>query len=823
MHAGQPGGCMPAYPPPYPDYYPPGVGVGVGGGPGSSVVVGGGAAGLAEQQRGGDGLAPLHPHHPHPHPLPPPPPAYMGSMSGPGGQFLSLSSSGVSAVPPPPPPPLPPSPAASVARATAPPPPPPPLVAVVRQPPPPSTSEIDPRFVMFSPPVGGNSGGGATMKGGPPNVDSSQIYHQGYKSGMNNGEAWNNSQPGGPPPPVRMYEGHPQYNGTSGGESIDHFLGPSGHDGHGMSGMMNKSPATDMYNRTSGFSSPAPQGMMGNAMPPMSPDMSAGKTTCAPYYNRGGRPGGDKFPPDNKRNRKGSSVYSPSPDDYGQDSPNRYTSPKPSVYGEYFMDPPHASQDHWSGSGGPQLTSAAYSSSIMPGGSHYSHSQSSYMHHPEMGYPHPVSPNQEAMLASGLPPMSTFRPPTSSAYSGSSPTANGSQPPSQQTGDALGKALASIYPTEQTSSSYGGSNPATPVSSPPPMSGTSQQWHRPSSQTATSPHYESHLHSLPPPRMDQPLDNPIHGPNKEDQTRMEERLDDAIHVLRNHAEGQMPGMPGLPPGHPGLPPAMMSAAHSNGIMGSVPPYPPLMSGPPHLEPHMGGSHPSSLGDRGVSQTSISSVPSEQKPPFDGAAHGDSSGDQGSGVKVEKGDNKGDGGEESSSASDSLNKVSKGAGSSAAPCASGGPPASKRARRAPTVSEYGDDDEKKEGDEDETPEAKAERERLRRQANNARERVRVRDINEAFKELGQMVTMHTNTSQPLTKLMVLQQAVNVITALEQQVRERNLNPKAACLKRREEEKTEELPGRALNSDDLASQSHLGSKCTPEPGKDVAPWW
>ncbi|KAL8622316.1 hypothetical protein ACOMHN_043320 [Nucella lapillus] len=760
---------------------------------------------------------------------------------------------------------------------------------------------------MFSPPVGGNSGGQG-MKGGPPNVDSSQLYHQGYKSGMNNGEGWSNNQPGGPPgppPPVRMFEGHPhpQYNGSSGGggggEGIDHFLGPTGPEGHGMPGMMSKSPGADMYNRSSGFSSPAPQGMMGNAMPPMSPDMSAGKTTCAPYYGRGGRPG-DKFTADNKRNRKGNSVYSPTPEDYGQDSPNRYTSPKPSVYGEYFMDPPpHGSQEHWSGSGG-QMTSSAYSSSIMPGGSHYPHSQSSsYMHHPELGYPHPVSPNQEAMLASGLPPMSTFRPPTSSsAYSGSSPTTNGTQPPSQQTGDALGKALASIYPTEQTSSSYGGSNPATPVSSPPPMTGSSQ-WHRPSNQTAASPHYESHLHSLPP-HMDQAMDNSVH------QTRMEERLDDAIHVLRNHAEGQMPGMPGLPPGHPGLQSAMMPGAHSNGIMGSVPPYPPLMAGPPHnLEPHMlplpppltrskpcppppqqagalqgceggmagaaqgsmasyltssgspsfqpgmspagsgastfgmgvpspwsygydfcgymGGSHPSSLGDRGVNQTSISSVPSEPKAPFDGGPHRDSS--EGSGVKVEKGGDKGDGGEESSSTSEGPNKSSKATGSSVAASAGSGPPAAKRARRVPTASEYDEDEDKGDdvGDEDETPEAKAERERLRRQANNARERVRVRDINEAFKELGQMVTIHTNTSQPLTKLMVLQQAVNVITALEQQVRERNLNPKAACLKRREEEKTEELPGRALSSDDLASQAHLGSKCTPEPGKDVNPWW
>lgn len=49
------------------------------------------------------------------------------------------------------------------------------------------------------------------------------------------------------------------------------------------------------------------------------------------------------------------------------------------------------------------------------------------------------------------------------------------------------------------------------------------------------------------------------------------------------------------------------------------------------------------------------------------------------------------------------------------------------------------------------------------------RLRVRDINEAFKELGHMVTMHQGNGQPMTKLMVLQQAVNIITQLEQQVR------------------------------------------------------
>ncbi|KTF96043.1 hypothetical protein cypCar_00027417 [Cyprinus carpio] len=73
------------------------------------------------------------------------------------------------------------------------------------------------------------------------------------------------------------------------------------------------------------------------------------------------------------------------------------------------------------------------------------------------------------------------------------------------------------------------------------------------------------------------------------------------------------------------------------------------------------------------------------------------------------------------------------------------------------------------------------------ANNARERVRVRDINEAFRELGRMVQLHLKSDKAQTKLLILQQAVQVILGLERQVRERNLNPKAACLKRREEEK------------------------------------
>ncbi len=61
---------------------------------------------------------------------------------------------------------------------------------------------------------------------------------------------------------------------------------------------------------------------------------------------------------------------------------------------------------------------------------------------------------------------------------------------------------------------------------------------------------------------------------------MEERLDDAIHVLRNHAESS----PHLPPGHPAMQ-GMMGPppTHSNGL--HMPPGPP---GAPH---HVGGHYP----------------------------------------------------------------------------------------------------------------------------------------------------------------------------------------------------------------------------------------
>merc|ERR1712045_815197 len=121
------------------------------------------------------------------------------------------------------------------------------------------------------------------------------------------------------------------------------------------------------------------------------------------------------------------------------------------------------------------------------------------------------------------------------------------------------------------------------------------------------------------------------------------------------------------------------------------------------------------------------------------------------------------------------------------------------------------------DESVPPEVKMIREKERRSANNARERIRIRDINEALKELGRICMSHLMSDKPQTKLGILNMAVEVIMNLEQQVRERNLNPKVACLKRREEEKAD---GSGLAPPGLPAPNQVGGPQQAAPSVSAA---
>ncbi|KAM4759109.1 transcription factor E2-alpha isoform X6 [Corvus cornix cornix] len=454
-----------------------------------------------------------------------------------------------------------------------------------------------------------------------------------------------------------------------------------------------------------------------------------------------------------------SSVYpSNSGDDYSRD-PAGYTPSKPpsTVYpGAFYMtDGLHNSPDLWSSPGA--MSQSSYgamlgsSSSPLPQSSGFN----SLHQHERMNYQ-----LHSGEVNGGLPSVSGFSS-ASTAYGVSSHT-----PPISGTdnmmgnrgttagssGDALGKALASIYSPDHSSNNFS-SNPSTPVGSPQGLAGSSQ-WPRASGAGALSPSYEGSLHTL--------------------QNKMEDRLDEAIHVLRNHAVGQTSAMPS-------------NHGDMHGLLGSAPPHSAAVGSLGQAFPAsvmaLGNRHPSLVGG-GHPEDGLSSNPSllhnhvtlpsqpsslpdlsRQQDTYSGLSGGLGRSSVSSGTSEIKREEKED--EENTSVADNSEEEKKELKPS-------------RNRTSST-------------DEALSLEDKDLRDRERRMANNARERVRVRDINEAFKELGRMCQMHLKTDKAQTKLIILQQAVQVILGLEQQVRERNLNPKAACLKRREEEKVSGVVG------------------------------
>ncbi|KAK2589087.1 hypothetical protein KPH14_001918 [Odynerus spinipes] len=478
-------------------------------------------------------------------------------------------------------------------------------------------------------------------------------------------------------------------------------------------------------------------------------------------------------------------------DEFGQDSP-RYTSPKAAaLYADpYYIDGNAAGTgpgDPWTGGGGgvqppysgyapPHLAQPAYPM-------HLPHDPMAYSAMSPNGEPAAPILGSAVTSAASLPPMSTFRgsaavavaaansgtgapSPASLQYSHSpgapttAPTVPNAAPANNQqpaTGDTLGKTLASvvstrIYPTDQSVSSYS-SNPSTPVSSPPPLTGSAPGWAP--GAAPVSPHFTA-----------DPNRGTIHMPAPEQQrlddaigflrdhaegTRMEERLDDAINVLRNHAESQL-----------GL------------HLGPVGPHSSIYShtSPPQLD-HLTSPHPAVT----VAQPPGSYPGLTPTPDTDGS------------IKIERlpvTNAKYISLEKRKDPPDSSGGETKPSSSELA--AAGVIGAATVINQVLLLRNCCSSAE----DEDDDPDVKAQREKERRQANNARERIRIRDINEALKELGRMCMTHLKTDKPQTKLGILNMAVEVIMTLEQQVRERNLNPKAACLKRREEEKAEDGP-------------------------------
>uniref|UniRef100_M4AIS5 Transcription factor 12 n=1 Tax=Xiphophorus maculatus TaxID=8083 RepID=M4AIS5_XIPMA len=439
----------------------------------------------------------------------------------------------------------------------------------------------------------------------------------------------------------------------------------------------------------------------------------------------------------------------------------------------FLVDGTHSSSDPWNSSSG--ISQPGYGGMLAGSSSHMAQTgnYSSLHSHDRLNYPaHSVSPDINA----SLPPMSSFHrsntstsPFVTAAHTSSVNSIDGvmvaanrgTTSGSSQTGDALGKALASIYSPDHTSSSFP-SNPSTPVGSPSPLTATAGAasagtvWPRASGQTPPSPNYENSLHSLS--RMEDRLD----------------RLDDAILVLRNHAVGSTASLP--------------SDIHTllgqaqNGPITTIGPNFPASALVPSRTAAMGGDDAASLTNSHGGLPSTGSTSStelnHQLETFRGLASALSGQIPATlELKIEK--------QEKDDMHDSLSDNKSDDESD------------RRDMKTPRTGQRTSITE----DEDLNPEQKAERERERRMANNARERLRVRDINEAFKELGRMCQLHLKSEKPQTKLLILHQAVAVILSLEQQVRERNLNPKAACLKRREEEKVS-------GSSSDAQQGHTG---------------
>nr|XP_019964818.1 PREDICTED: transcription factor E2-alpha-like isoform X1 [Paralichthys olivaceus] len=504
----------------------------------------------------------------------------------------------------------------------------------------------------------------------------------------------------------------------------------------------------------------AQPGFMPNGLPMPSPDplSPSGLKSNSQFYssyegsNPRRRPSQDPIESQPKKIRKvppglPSSVYaSASGEDFNRDNAGYTSSKAGNVYPPpfYMQEGLHPPSDPWGSAG--SMVQPGFSS-MLGNTPHMSQHGPFTAINPQdrlKRQPLPLSPQNYPLHGSevnGAHPAGFHSGSSSFGVSNHTPPIVGSDtimanrgPAPGSSGDEIGKALASIYPSDPNSNGFPPS-PSTPSCSPQGVSGSASQWNRSSGQATPSPNFDSGIQSM--------------------QSKMEDRLEEVINVLQRHTNSQ--GVPGLAEMHSllasglGLPPGFNTAA-----LGLASRLPGLVSG--HHEDSVG--LPSSGGLLHGHHGSTS-VPGSQPEGFTGLS---SSVHRSSASDIKKEGKEDDDNCSNTDKSEDEKKDMK-------------------ARLQTSL----DDDDDEDDDEDLPVEIKVEREKVRRMANNTRERLRVRDINEAFKELGRMCQLHLSYEKQQTKLIVLQQAVNVIVNLEQQVRERNLNPKAACLKRREEEK------------------------------------
>uniref|UniRef100_A0A2K5XVJ7 Transcription factor E2-alpha n=1 Tax=Mandrillus leucophaeus TaxID=9568 RepID=A0A2K5XVJ7_MANLE len=456
-----------------------------------------------------------------------------------------------------------------------------------------------------------------------------------------------------------------------------------------------------------------------------------------------------------------SSVYPPSSgEDYGRDAaayPSAKT-PSSAYPAPFYMADGslHPSAELWSPPGqagfGPMLGGGSSPLPLPPGsgpvGSSGSSSTFAGLHqHERMGYQ-----LHGAEVNGGLPAASSFSSAPGATYGGVSshtPPVSGADSllgsrgtTAGSSGDALGKALASIYSPDHSSNNFS-SSPSTPVGSPQGLAGTSQ-WPRAGAPGALSPSYDGGLHGLvsahpAPPHPTFPWQN------------VQDRCSTSL--MHNHAAlpsqpGALPDLSRPPDSYSGLGRAGATAAAGE-----------IKREEKEDEENTSAADHSEEEKKELkaprARTRCQPPPRPSPPPPHQEAH--------------------------------VHRPHTHCTHTGRPSA--GPTLVPQPHCLPLAPSRPDEDE----DDLLPPEQKAEREKERRVANNARERLRVRDINEAFKELGRMCQLHLNSEKPQTKLLILHQAVSVILNLEQQVRERNLNPKAACLKRREEEKVSGVVG------------------------------